>query len=549
MGEEEIVFVRKATGLLREVGPFSVMAIAANYTIADGIYNYTMFQSYDIPGANYPLALVLGAGIEALAAFCIIFLAVAVPRTSSDYVATSRIIHPIVGYVQSFVGLGCHFWIVGVLSFFMAWYWGTFFIQAGLAVGNLGWVAFGEWLGADLGAAMGIAIVYIIIFGIMNLLSMRMYKWLINVLFIVPFLGSLVTAGVAVSGMMGGPVAAKTGWDATYGAGAWDEIVSVSTAHGWEDYVASYTGSPEVWGWPGKWSMGPTITAMSTTAAYAFWGFGFANYVGGEVSKPRKSFLYGTIAAMAIIFVYYMFIAVTTLSAYGEFTSRYNFVMYGENGIEDCVINPYQWPTLAVMNASLVGGTMPWASILITLTVALWVMNGIPIYMTIPTRMIFAWSFDKFFPEKFADVNERFHTPHWAIILTTVGSILSVLPCMIPGFAWYYVISTVTAVMLRWLFSSWAAMILPFTKPDIYRLSFTQEIAGIPLISIVGALSTITMTFMTFVAFGAIGGDWPSTIWFVGWMAVGAILFGAYGIYNRARGIDVAKIFSEIPPG
>ncbi len=126
--------------------------------------------------------------------------------------------------------------------------------------------------------------------------------------------------------------------------------------------------------------------------------------------------------------------------------------------------------------------------------------------------MIFAWSFDKFFPEKFADVNERFHTPHWAIILTIVGSILSVLPCMIPGFAWYYVISTVTEVMLRWLFSSWAAMILPFTKPDICRLGFTQEIAEIPLVSMVGALSTITMTLMTFIAFGAIGGDWPSTI-------------------------------------
>lgn len=64
---------------------------------------------------------------------------------------------------------------------------------------------------------MGIAIIYIIIFGIMNLLSMRMYKWLINILFIVPFLGSLVTAGAAVSGMMGGPAAAKAAWDATCG--------------------------------------------------------------------------------------------------------------------------------------------------------------------------------------------------------------------------------------------------------------------------------------------------------------------------------------------
>jgi len=49
-----IVFVRKAMGLLREVGPFSMMAIAAEYTIAGGIYNYTMWRPCEFPGANHP---------------------------------------------------------------------------------------------------------------------------------------------------------------------------------------------------------------------------------------------------------------------------------------------------------------------------------------------------------------------------------------------------------------------------------------------------------------------------------------------------------------
>lgn len=548
MAEKEIVFVRKATGLLREVGPFSIMAIAANYAIADGIYNYTMWQSYDIPGANYPLSLLMGAGVLALAAFCIIFLTVAVPRTSSDYVAISRVIHPMVGYVETFVGLGVHFWIVGVLSYFMAWYWGSFFIQAGIATGIEGWVTFGEWLSTELWVAMVIAIVHIIIFGIANLFSIRSYKYLINILFVIPLVGSIVTAAVATKFALAGPATAKTAWDLTYGEGAWDEIIAVSDANGWSTHVADYTGDATVWGWPGKWAMGSTLTATATTAAYAFWGFDFANYVAGEVSRPRRAFLIGTLAAIGVIFVYYMFISITTLNAFGDFTSRYNFVMYGGNGADACVINPVQTPTIAVMLASLVGGTMPWASIVITITVTIWVMNGIPIYMTIPTRMVFAFSFDRFFPEKFADVNERFHTPHWAILLTIVGSLLSVIPCMFPAFAWYYAISTVTGVMLKWLFGSWAAMILPFAKPAIHEQGFTQKIAGIPLVSIFGALSTIFMTLMTFIAFGQIGIGW-SIYWFVGWMAAGALLFAAYGLYNRAKGIDVEKIFSEVPPG
>jgi len=103
--------------------------------------------------------------------------------------------------------------------------------------------------------------------------------------------------------------------------------------------------------------------------------------------------------------------------------------------------------------------------------------------------------------------------------------------------------------MLKWLFGSWAAMILPFAKPAIYEQGFTQKIAGIPLVSIFGGLSTITMTLMTFIAFGQIGGKWPSTFWFVGWMAAGALVFAIYGLYNRAKGIDVEKIYSEVPPG
>ncbi len=542
---EEVVFVRKASGLIKELGPWSVMSIGMAYVIADGIYNLTCWQSYENPGAFYPLSLLIGFIILAFASFSIVFLTAAMPRTSSDYVAVSRTIHPLLGYIEAILSWGCHVWIVGALAYFQGWYWGSFLIQAGLATHNKAWVSLGEWMSADVGFSIALAIIIVIIFGLVNLFGMKVFKGTLGVLVGIAVIGGAVTAGVAIWSLLVGPGAIPSLWDATYGAGAYNEIVSVAKTAGWADYIAEHTGSAATWGWPGPWSPMATLSAC-VAAAYAFWGTEFANYAAGEISKPKRSFLLGVVGAMAFIFIYYMLIAVPTLWTYGEFNSYYNYVMYGGNGLDAVKINPQQTPTLAVMLASLIGGVAPWAAIIITITVAIWVLNGLPVYMMVPSRISFALAFDRFFPSKLAEVNVKWHTPHWSILLTVISSIICVF--FTAYSPWFYALSVVTMIMVRWLLSSWAAMLMPYEKPEAFEKGFTYKIGKVPLMTIVGAISSALMTILIIIAITQIAGDIFSLGWFMGWIIFATLLYGAYTAYNKAKGVDIEKIFREIPP-
>lgn len=219
MSSDEIVFVRKTSGLVKEIGAFSVMAMAANYVIADGFYLFTARQGYYAPGANIPLAMLIGGTIMVLAAFAVVLLTMAMPRTASDYVGISRVLHPLLGYVEALLVFGVHIWIVAALSFFMAWFWGSAVIQIGLATHNSGLVALGEWLSTDTTASVVIGLIYVLVFGIISLLGVKVYKYVVNALFVIALAAGIVTVAGAVYAATLSPAQVKQLWDMTYGAG------------------------------------------------------------------------------------------------------------------------------------------------------------------------------------------------------------------------------------------------------------------------------------------------------------------------------------------
>ncbi|NIQ06997.1 MAG: APC family permease [Candidatus Korarchaeota archaeon] len=537
--EEEIVFVRKSSGLIRMIGLFTVMVFGVNYTIADGIYNFTMWQTYKNPGAFYPFSLVLGAIILCFSAFSITMLTVAMPRTSSDYVAVSRVVHPFLGYMEAFMNIGCHLFIVGALSYFMTWYFGSFLIQTGLALGVSGWVEMGAWLSTNVWVGVAVGTLFCIWAGLVNLFGIGSTKWTINILFGVALIAGIVTAGAGIWGTTLSLDKVQSLWDSTYGSGAWQEIIDIAKDAGWSEYT-----NGGVYGWPGTWTWAATASAM-VPAAYAFWGFEYGNYVAGEVSEPRKSFIWGTLGAIILILVYYLLISVPTLSAYGPFTSYYNYVMFGGHGVDNVSINPVQTPTLAVMLASLVSSVAPWAAIVITLGIFLFVLNGLPVYMIIPSRIMLSLSFDRFFPEKLSEVNEKWHTPHWAVLVSIILAVISVILTAITP--WFYMVSVIFITMIRWWLGSLAALILPKSRPDLYE-RVDYEVGGIPLVSILGGLGVVTMGWLLYHGFLATISS-PVSAWYVFAWFLGSVLFYAFYYWrNKRRGIDPKDIFGEVPP-
>ena len=543
--DDEIVFVRRASGLVREIGAFSVMAIAANYVIADGFYLATTGLIYEAPGIHIPLTLLLGGIVMSLAAFAIIFLTMAAPRTASDYITISRVLHPFLGYLESILVFVVHIWIIGALPFFLGWFWGSALIQVGLALGDPGIVAVGEWMGSDINFMAAFGIAFVILFGVLSLLGVKVFKYMVNALFAIALAAGIITIAGGVYAASLGAEQIKALWDMTYGAGAYDEIMSVAEAAGWRDYVAASSGNPSAWGWPGPWS--PSITiSMIVIAAYAFWGLEYANYLAGEIDKPKRNFFLGTLGAIALVFVYYLVVSSSTLLGFREFFSAYSFVM--NEAADQLAINPAQTPTWAVFIASIFGGWAPILAIIVTLAVPLWVMNGIPVYMMVPSRISFALAFDRFFPEKMAEVNARFRTPHWSILVTIIGGILSVLLSAYTDWVNVYFAAAVTGVGVRWFFSAIACTILPYRRKDLFEQGYTGRIGGVPVMSIVGGAAVIATLALLGLGVQQIAGDPIAATLFILTILAAIILYLYYKHVNTKRGIEVERIFKEIPP-
>lgn len=100
--DDEVLFVRKASGLVRTVGPLTTAAITFGY-LTQGITYYPSFTALYFPGANLPLSYLIGLPTMIMPLFVAIFFTAAMPRSASDYVAVSRIVSPQIAFVGTFV--------------------------------------------------------------------------------------------------------------------------------------------------------------------------------------------------------------------------------------------------------------------------------------------------------------------------------------------------------------------------------------------------------------------------------------------------------------
>jgi amino acid transporter len=166
--------------------------------------------------------------------------------------------------------------------------------------------------------------------------------------------------------------------------------------------------------------------------------------------------------------------------------------------------------------------------------------------------MIFAWAFDRFFPEMFAAVDSRFHTPYWAVTLTLLGGLAGV--ALTAGGDWAAAADTSNLYQFAVMMACLAAAVLPYLRRDLYEKSpYKWEIAGVPILTILGLWGWAANFFFFYVTTHEIFYYWgvystDIALQQSAWMGIGALIFTAFLVYNTKRGIDVKTIYTEIPP-
>jgi amino acid transporter len=213
------------------------------------------------------------------------------------------------------------------------------------------------------------------------------------------------------------------------------------------------------------------------------------------------------------------------------------------------------WPYPALLAAFLTTNKL--VQLLVVVLMSLWWFGWSGTVFLSSTRVIFAAAFDRLLPEKVAEVDERTGTPIYALILMIVPSIFVayLYAYNIWSFASLTLCSTLV-IAVTFLGTTISAIILPYTKPELYKASPIAQynIAGIPLITVAGVIFGGFLVFLLYQwlidpnALYGIGIKNTSSIIYMlaNYVLAAAIYFG-FKSFRKSKGIDLNKVQSEIP--
>jgi amino acid transporter len=548
---EKKVFVRKATGLVREIG-FWTAAIIVICNVVGAGWQKRVFQFTGgaiVPENTYPLgipaptmAFIVVGIIVLLTVFMFAVLGAAMPRSGGGYVYMSRIIHPSVGFLASWLEY-----------FSIAVSWGMIASLIIEAIGIYSWMAgFGvAWATPEVLLVGGIIITAL--FAGVACLGTSMTGKILQFMFVVPLAITILLYGFLI-GALGNPSVFEAGVKTLMGMSP-TQITQMALDQG---MATSYTG--DYWG------------AMATAAIGAYWayiGFAASTFVGGEVKEASKS-LPKTLFA-ANIFILLLYISMSYISAHvamdvGQvgnysFFSGYSFLSWG-GGVLPAGVGKVWMPTIAGIAA--IGMGMGWFLPLLVVFACFWIGNDIPPFVITSSRIIFAQSFDRVLPEKLSEVNEKWHSPTTAILVTMLVAFIgcfsesaiflggnSWFPDAVPILSSYIHPDGAVAWTDIWdtiffMLASLAGMLLVFRRNDIYQKSPYKPgkwiVAGIGLVA---TIANIYLLYLVTSGYGWAPEPWIFTVFL---LAVGAIIYYYYRSKGSRVGVDYATIYAEIPP-
>jgi amino acid transporter len=527
------LFLRRSTGLVRAISPldgFLLNTVGLNVGIG-ALFLLLQAQSF-FPSGNMVIASLIGT---LLMGFTIVWVysefASAMPRSGGDYVFTSRVLNPFLGFL---LGWNQAFWLIFFWIGFNAWFVFTFAIPTSLqvlsaATGNSGLASLATTISQPvwvflLGTVLNVFFAFLV-------LTRRYFAWQrISMLFAV---GSLVLIAILLL-VNGSQLPAR--WDAFVakaGGIKYAQILPAASAAGYQ--------SPT----NGGFDLGATLLMLP----WVFFVVGFGAtpaQLGGEIKRASRSMwvaIFGAVVASGLALTLIAWIATQVLG------TQWLGALGAVPG--DKLALPVQ-PGINFIGSLLAGGNVI-LLVIIGLGFIAWAINGTPASELQATRYMLAGALDRMIPGALGDVDERMHSPVKAIVVCTLGGELAILALsFIPQAS---LLGALLSQMIAFIIVSIAGVLFPYRMPAVWQSAGARRIFGLPLITVTGAASAVVLTVMLvmFVANPSINGVFgvTHTISLIASTAVvvaGAIWYFVATRMNRSRGIDSALLYKSIPP-
>ncbi len=585
MAVEEKLFVRKATGLVREIGFLTAIIIVIANTVGAGwqkrVFQYTGLAP--LPENEYlagippmVMAFIIGGLVVLLSVLAVAVIASAMPRSGGGYVAISRILGPFWGFTGAwleFLSIAWSFGLIAVIVF------------EGIYK-NIGPIAFGATVGAGLNEwfYFGAGLLLVIVFTAVGVFGVKLTGLLLQVMFWIPAVLTFYVLGLLSQASSN-----------TVTLGMANLFGTTVTP---DRYVAAATnpalGTPiqaQAAGIGGYW--GAVATAL-IGAYFAYIGYAASTFVAGEIKEANRNIPRSVVFATILIIVLYVGvssvasgvlkgIAVTTLSDGKQYSllSAWSYLSFGKGtSLADAQLPGINLWSTAVSGLTASGIGLGSANSLLVLFGVFWIANDIPPFILTASRIIFAMSFDRVLPPPLANVNDRFHSPVNAVILTGVVAILGCISesaLFDPGGP----LNSGKNQVLATLLGSSGGVATTDLMDSLFFTLFTLSLVVLPLraskrqifetapykpggkwgMVILGLAGFGANLFVDYEFLIAPGGDYglasvnfssstllsdiSGLLFLVGIVILGAIIYYAH---RMRRGINYATIFAQIPP-
>jgi amino acid transporter len=523
-------FVREATGLVREVGPWSGMIFniiwtgnAVGLTAAFVLYSFVFVS----PGMNIVALILTATVLSTLNAAVYMFFSLAMPRSGGDYAFISRTLHPSLGFMS---GINWALWLPLVLGWtgsqVVPIAFQSLFASYGAISHNQALIDFTNGLFSSKDTVFAVGAIFIIVFSLITLLGNRVYFLIQNIAFIFMAAAIVITV-LAFAGNAPESYAALI--DRVAGQGAYQSLLSAFSSNGGyqpRPYATSVLSGVVLWAGINTWAMGTSLIA-------------------GEIRKAGELRTWAIANILASLSVGLLF----ALTAYLYFRSVGSDLIYAASYLYGT--DSYKLPFPPYYSSYVI---LAIPNLLLFIVFAIGFFLGGIFYMPqnqiLASRMFLAFSFDRLMPKKLGDVSERFHVPVYSILLALAISLVSLWIYVYTN--WLGFFSQLFAVAFSFFVTSIAAILFPFRRRELFENSPANiRVAGVPVMTLLGIGNALFMALFIYENWvdSALGSNSIQSITLI--TSVLAISFVAYWIIRairRRQGIDIDLLYRQIPP-
>jgi APA family basic amino acid/polyamine antiporter len=528
------MFVRNSTGLVREVKPWQAMAINFITGAPPFVIGIALFGALSgFPGGNFLLAALLTIPLALGVVYAFGFMTAAIPRSGGDYVIVSRTLHPALGTISA----AC----ISLSSFLSIAFEGIAFVTlaivpaliiVGLVGGHETLVNWGHTVATSHNWQFFLGCVGIIAAGIAVGAGWTWAKRFMFTLLGFSLFGLVIATLIAL-------IAGKDSFISNFNSFAQPYTHNPDTYHA--TIAAAQKNGVNVHPAFSFVKTIPVIAVIAGISIYAYWSTFFAGELrqGNSLKTANRM----GAASISILISVIVFVAIFFYGFGKDFLTAAN-----GGGL------PSELGSSAAyffLSSAYVNNTA--FAVFMVLTFVLFWPVIIAETMLQPPRTLFAWSFDGIAPKAVAAVTKR-GVPLIATMITVAGSIAAYAWAVYIAKNFFQVIVYATlAQLITHVLIGLSAISFPYRRRALYLASVSaKEVAGIPLVVVagIGAILTSVFLYWAFFHYPFFGLQAKQNIvyWVGGAVAFGLLWYIGARFVRRQEGIDVDRVYAEIPP-